>query len=107
MEKKSGGKKKDGSKNKPNLSKNKLLKEMVLVTSKNHRNETLKNLIQKIQFNEVIIMGSIGCKITSIVKGESDIYISLSLPGKVLQKIGILLLHSYFESSWRSNNKFR
>ena len=55
---------------------------MVLVTSKNHRNETLKNLIKKINFKEVIIMGSIGCKITSIVRGESDIYICLSLPGK-------------------------
>ena len=74
--------KKDGSKIKPNLSKNKTFKDMVLVTSKNHRNETLKKLIQKIQFNDLIIMGSIGCKITSIVKGESDIYISLSLPGK-------------------------
>ena len=55
---------------------------MVLVTSKNHRNQILKKLIQKIQFNQVKIMGSIGCKITSIVKGESDIYICLSLPGK-------------------------
>ena len=27
-------------------------------------------------------MGSIGCKIASIVSGESDIYICLSLPGK-------------------------
>ena len=27
-------------------------------------------------------MGSIGCKIASIVNGESDIYICLSLPGK-------------------------
>ena len=27
-------------------------------------------------------MGSIGCKVASIVRGESDIYISLSLPGK-------------------------
>ena len=27
-------------------------------------------------------MGSIGCKIASIVRGESDIYICLSLPGK-------------------------
>ena len=27
-------------------------------------------------------MGSIGCKIASIIRGESDIYISLSLPGK-------------------------
>ena len=74
--------KRDGSIISPYLSKNKTLQEMVLVTSKNHNNETLKNLIKKIQFNEVIIMGSIGCKIASIVRGESDLYICLSLPGK-------------------------
>mgnify|MGYP005674134533 FL=1 len=72
----------DGSLIELNPPLNKNLKEMVLVTSKNHRNETLKNLIKKINFKEVIVMGSIGCKITSIVKGESDIYICLSLPGK-------------------------
>ena len=66
----------------PQLSKKKNLQEMILVTSKNHNNETLKELIQKINFAEVIIMGSIGCKIASILRGESDIYISLSLPGK-------------------------
>ena len=76
------GEKKDGSKFKPSLSKNKSLKDMILVTSKNHRNETLKNLIKKIDFNKVITMGSIGCKIASILRGESDIYISLSLLGK-------------------------
>ena len=27
-------------------------------------------------------MGSIGCKITSILRGESDMYLCLSLPGK-------------------------
>ena len=59
---------------------------MTLVTSKNHRNETLKKLIQKIHFNDVLIMGSIGCKIASIIRGESDIYISLSLPGKSAPK---------------------
>ena len=74
--------KRDGSIIKPNLSKNKTLKDMILVTSKNHRNETLRNLIQKINFSEVKVMGSIGCKIASIVRGESDIYICLSLPGK-------------------------
>ena len=63
-------------------SKNKSLKEMILVTSKNHNNETLKTLIQKIHFSEVRVMGSIGCKITSIVRGESDLYICLSLPRK-------------------------
>ena len=74
--------KRDGTKNKINAVKNKSLNEMVLVTSKNHRNESLQKLIQKINFKEVVIMGSIGCKIASIVRGESDIYISLSLPGK-------------------------
>ena len=76
------GEKKDGSKIKPNSSREKSLKDMILVTSKNHRNETLKNLIQKIDFNKVITMGSIGCKIASIIRGDSDIYISLSLLGK-------------------------
>ena len=74
--------KRNGSIIKPNLSKNKTLKNMTLITSKNHRNETLKKLIQKINFSEVKVMGSIGCKIASIVRGESDIYICLSLPGK-------------------------
>ena len=55
---------------------------MTLVTSKNHGNEILKNLIQKINFCKVEVMGSIGCKIASIVRGDSDIYICLSLPGK-------------------------
>ena len=77
---------KEGSKFKVNLNKNKSLQEMTLVTSKNHRNEALKNLIQKINFKEVLIMGSIGCKIASIVRGESDIYICLSLPGKSFPK---------------------
>ena len=72
--------KRDGSKYEPKVLKNKNLQEMTLVTSKNHRNDVLKNLIQKINFRRVEIMGSIGCKIASIVNGESDIYICLSLP---------------------------
>ncbi len=70
----------------PKLLKKKSLKEMILVTSKNHNNQTLRNLIDKISFREIIIMGSIGCKITSILRGESDIYICLSLPGKTSPK---------------------
>ncbi len=60
---------------------NKTLNDMVIVTSKNHINENLKKLIDKVRFKNVITMGSIGCKIASIIRGESDIYISLSLPG--------------------------
>ena len=37
---------------------------MIIVTSKNHRNQKLKNLIEKINFKNVIVMGSIGCKIS-------------------------------------------
>jgi len=67
---------------KTNLSNKKTLKDMTIVTSKNHRNQSLQNLINIINFKEVNIMGSIGCKIASILRGESDIYISLSLPGE-------------------------
>ena len=72
----------DGLKNKIKVKNNKTLQEMTLVTSKNHRNEILENLIDKVNFKTVNVMGSIGCKIASIIRGESDIYISLSLPGK-------------------------
>ena len=73
---------KNGLKRKPKLSKNINLSEMTLVTSKNHNNAVLKKLIEKINFKKVVVMGSIGCKITSILRGESDLYLCLSLPGK-------------------------
>ena len=79
---KSWGEKRDGSLIEPNLSKNKSLQDMILVTSKNHNNETLKKLIQEIDLKKIIVMGSIGCKIASILRGESDLYICLSIPGK-------------------------
>ena len=78
--------KRDGSLIKTDISRNKSLKEMILVTSKNHNNETLRKLIRKINFYDVIVMGSIGCKIASIVRGESDLYICLSLAGKSAPK---------------------
>ena len=73
--------KRDGSIKKNNFSEKEVLNDMVLVTSKNHKNKSLNKLIQKISFKKVIEMGSIGCKIASIIRGESDIYISLSPPG--------------------------
>ncbi len=78
--------KRNGSKFEPYLSSKNNLQGMNLVTSKNHGNETLENLIQKINFRKVEIMGSIGCKIASIIRGENDIYICLSLPGKSAPK---------------------
>ena len=46
--------KRNGSKIKSNLSKKKNLNEMTLVTSKNHRNEILKNLIKKLILKKLI-----------------------------------------------------
>tara|TARA_B100000524_G_scaffold205713_1_gene107486 strand:+ start:1852 stop:2757 length:906 start_codon:yes stop_codon:yes gene_type:complete len=70
----------DGSNLETEISKNIKLNEMTIVTSKNHRNEILEDLIKKLNFRKRIIMGSVGCKIASIIRGESDIYISISLP---------------------------
>ena len=78
--------KRDGSIRKQNLSETDILKDMTIVTSKNHRNEKLKDLIEKINFKKTIVMGSIGCKVASIIRGDSDIYIALSLPGKSAPK---------------------
>ena len=78
--------KRDLEKKTNSISKRKDISEMVLVTSKNHRNEKLQNIIDKINFKKVNFMGSVGCKIASILRGESDIYISLSLPGKTSPK---------------------
>ena len=65
----------------PTLSCENNLNEMTLVTSKNHSNKRLKDLIDKIKFKNIKIMGSIGCKISSIIRGEADIYISYSKKG--------------------------
>ena len=76
----------DGNIREQNMSETNILEKMTIVTSKNHRNQKLKDLIEKINFKKTILMGSIGCKIASIIRGESDIYIALSLPGKTAPK---------------------
>ena len=74
--------KRNGGILKQSISEKNSLQEMTIVSSKNHNNEILKNLIEKINFKKIIVMGSIGCKVASIIRGESDIYIALSLPNK-------------------------
>ena len=69
-----------------NLSNAKNLEDMTLVTSRNHSNSKLQNLIKNLGFKTTLLMGSIGCKIASILRGEADIYISLSLPDKSAPK---------------------
>ncbi len=57
---------------------------MVLVASRSHRDQRLEKLIATLPFAEKKIIGSVGCKVTKILKGEADFYISLS--GKTAPK---------------------
>ena len=77
---------KNGLKKSPELTLCKSIQDMTIVTSKNHKNQALNNLIKEIGFKNSISMGSIGCKIASILRGNADIYISLSLPGQSAPK---------------------
>ena len=77
---------KKGFKKLPDLSTNKKLCNMTVVSSRNHSNDLLKNLIKNINFKNSLFMGSIGCKIASILRGEADIYLSMSLPGQSAPK---------------------
>ncbi len=65
-----------------NMSIKNNLQDINIVTSKNHGNQNLRKLIKKVNFKKITVMGSIGCKIASIMRGESDMYISLSLPNE-------------------------
>ncbi len=60
------------------------ISKLILVSSKNHKNKLLQNLIKFLAFGQTKNMGSVGCKVASILRGESDIYISLS--GKTAPK---------------------
>ena len=53
-------------------------------------------------------MGSIGCKVASIIRGEGDIYIALSLPGKSAPKDwDFAAPEAILKAAGGSNNKFR
>ena len=60
------------------FSQRKDLKDLILVASRNHRDANLEKLLSYIGFGESKSIGSVGCKIASILRGDSDVYISLS-----------------------------
>ncbi len=77
---------KNGQRKNVKLISNKNLQDMSIVVSKNHKDKYLRNLLAKIPSKKIITMGSIGCKISSILRGESDLYITLSDPNKTSPK---------------------
>ena len=68
----------DGNKKNISFSERKEISELILVSSKNHQQSILLNLLSSLDFAETKRIGSVGCKIASILRGESDVYISLS-----------------------------
>tara|TARA_B100000579_G_scaffold371693_1_gene334416 strand:- start:2140 stop:3054 length:915 start_codon:yes stop_codon:yes gene_type:complete len=68
----------NGIKKHVSFSKRKDISELVLVSSKNHQELKLQYLLKNINFASTKKIGSVGCKVASILRGESDVYISLS-----------------------------
>tara|TARA_B100000579_G_scaffold401779_1_gene384496 strand:- start:121 stop:1035 length:915 start_codon:yes stop_codon:yes gene_type:complete len=68
----------DGSKKYVSFSERLDISELVLVSSKNHQQSKLQHLLSALCFAETKRIGSVGCKVASILRGESDVYISLS-----------------------------
>ena len=68
----------DGNKQNISFSERLEISELILVSSKNHQQTKLSNLLSSLCFAETKKIGSVGCKVASILRGESDVYISLS-----------------------------
>ncbi len=67
-----------GIKKHVSFSKRFAISELILVSSKNHQQSTLLSLLSTLSFAKTKKIGSVGCKIASILRGEADVYISLS-----------------------------
>ena len=68
----------NGHKKQISFSERRDLSELILVSSKNHQQSKLRKLISSLSFSATKKIGSVGCKIASILRGEADVYISLS-----------------------------
>ncbi len=73
-----------GSRGSVQFSKRKEVSELVLVSSRNHRENRLDNLIRNLSFGNTKKVGSVGCKVATILRGDADVYLSLS--GKTAPK---------------------
>ncbi|AFY46429.1 3'-phosphoadenosine 5'-phosphosulfate (PAPS) 3'-phosphatase [Nostoc sp. PCC 7524] len=57
---------------------NQNLENLTVVVSRSHRNHRLDYLLQNLPFGNQKAVGSVGCKIVTILEQQADIYISLS-----------------------------
>ena len=54
------------------------LGELVLVASRNHRDQRLEELLAALALGDTQAIGSVGGKVATILRGDTDLYISLS-----------------------------
>lgn len=54
------------------------IEDLILVASRSHRNQRLEYLLQNLPLRHQKSVGSVGCKIATILEQQADIYISLS-----------------------------
>ena len=62
----------------PALSSRNRLPELVLVASRNHRDQRLEALVADLALGASRAIGSVGAKVATILRGEADLYLSLS-----------------------------
>ena len=60
------------------LSGRRRCEDLILVASRNHRDERLEALIPRLGLAGSRSVGSVGCKVAAILRGEADVYLSLS-----------------------------
>ena len=67
-----------GDRRPASLSPRRELGELVLVASRNHRDQRLEQLLAALALGDTRAIGSVGGKVATILRGETDLYISLS-----------------------------
>ncbi len=60
------------------VGRDKPIADLIVVASRNHRSDRLINLLAKLPCQQQLEVGSIGCKIATIVDRRADLYVSLS-----------------------------
>jgi 3'(2'), 5'-bisphosphate nucleotidase len=68
----------DGVRTPIRVSRGKKVTDLIVVASRNHRNEGLVSLLTRLPCQQQLEVGSIGCKIAAILEHRADVYVSLS-----------------------------
>jgi 3'(2'), 5'-bisphosphate nucleotidase len=68
----------DGTTEKVQVSKRNQIEDLTLVASRTHRDARFDQLIEKLPFKGEKYVGSVGCKVVTILSQDADAYISLS-----------------------------